>query len=322
MATVHAVPTPAAEARSLVPSVGIVIVTHNSADVLGECLGSIRAGSEGVELVDVVVVDNASTDASAEIAETSDLAVRVARLQQNRGYAAGFNAGVALLRERPVVPAAILLLNPDCTLRPGAAAALTAALAGEHRGIVAPRLVNPDGSLQPTLRRPPSVAGALVEAVLGGRVADRLGVGELMFAEGPHGRAGRVSWVTGAAVMMSWSLLEAVGPWDESFLLYSEETEFMLRAADHGWGTWYEPTALVEHRGGEANERPELAALLTLNKVRLFRRRHGRVESFAYRAAVLVGAAMRAARGSATSRAAAEALVRPSRRIRSLSELA
>ena len=125
-----------------------------------------------------------------------------------------------------------------------------------------PRLVNPDGTLQPTLRRLPTVLGAFAEAVLGGRLADRLGVGELVFTEAGRtaARARLLGHGCGAADVVDRA--RSLGPWDESFLLYSEETEYMLRAADRGWITWYEPAAVVEHRGGESGTHPGLAALL------------------------------------------------------------
>ncbi len=303
------------------PRVAVVVVTYNSAEVLPWCLESLRdGGAAGVELTDVVVVDNASADSSTDIAKAADgLPISVVQMTENAGYAAGFNAGVTALRNRP--PEAVMLLNPDCRLRPGTLHALAGALLAPRRGIVAPRLVNPDGTLQPTLRRHPTVVGALTEAILGGRVADRIGVGELIFAEAPHRRPGPASWVTGAALLMGWDLLEANGPWDERFLLYSEETEYMLRSADQGWSTWYEPAAVVEHVGGESDTRPSLAALLTVNKVRLFRSRHGNGSGHAYHACVLLGMLLRAALGQRTARASAAALLLPSRRVASLAEL-
>src|SRR4051812_26620881 len=163
------------------PRVAVVVVTFNSAGVLLRCLESLRdGGADGVELTDVIVVDNASDDSSTEIAKATDaLPVSVVQLSENAGYAAGINAGVTALRGRP--PDAVMVVNPDCRLRPGALATLARTLRAPGRGIVAPRLVNLDGTLQPTLRRLPTVLGAAVEAVLGGRIADRLGVGELMF---------------------------------------------------------------------------------------------------------------------------------------------
>jgi N-acetylglucosaminyl-diphospho-decaprenol L-rhamnosyltransferase len=303
------------------PRVAVVVVTYNSAEFLPRCLESLRdGGADDVELTDVVVVDNASDDSSIEIAKATDgLPVSVVQLTANVGYAAAINAGARALSNRP--PDAVMVVNPDCRFRPNALAALERALRVPGRGIAAPRLVNPDGTLQPTLRRSPTVLGAFVEAILGGRIADRLGVGELIFSEAPHQRPGPPSWVTGAALLMSWDLMEAIGPWDESFLLYSEETEYILRAADHGWSTWYEPAAVVEHKGGESGTRASLAALLTVNKVKLFRRRHSRVEGHVYTAGVLLGMLVRAATGSHTARASVASLLFPSRRITSLAQL-
>jgi GT2 family glycosyltransferase len=301
--------------------VAVVVITYNSAGELPGCLASLRAGgADGVELTDVVVVDNASSDGSVAIAKATDgLPISVVQMIENAGYAAGLNAGVAVVRGRP--PDAVLVLNPDCRLRPGALATLARALRTPGCGIAAPRLVNLDGSLQPTLRRLPTVPGALAEAVLGGRIADRLGLGELIFDDASHRTAGPAGWVTGAALLIAWALLEAIGPWDERFLLYSEETEYMLRAADHGWSTWYEPAAVVEHKGGESGTRPGLAALLTVNKVTLFRRRHGALSGLAYSGSVLLGTFFRAVAGQRTARASLAALLLPSHRIHSLAEL-
>jgi N-acetylglucosaminyl-diphospho-decaprenol L-rhamnosyltransferase len=302
------------------PRIAIVLVTYNSAWVLEGCLQSLADGARGVTLTDIVVADNASTDDSVRIATESTVPVQIVRLESNAGYAAGFNAGVAALDLCQVD--AVLVLNPDCRLRPGCLATLAATLREPDRGIAAPRLLNPDGSLQPTLRRMPTVGRALAEAVIGGEWAGRIGtLGELVFDPAEHERAGRAAWVTGAAMLISTRCLTEVGPWDESFLLYSEETEFILRAADAGWSTWYEPQAVVEHIGGESATDPALAALAVVNKVRLFRRRRGEPAATAYYLTVLLGQAVRALAGGCTARAAVAALLRPSRRPRSLAEL-
>jgi N-acetylglucosaminyl-diphospho-decaprenol L-rhamnosyltransferase len=103
-------------------------------------------------------------------------------------------------------------------------------------------------------------------------------------------------------------------------LLYSEETEFIFRAADQGWTMWYDPTAVVDHKGGEAGTNPRLAALLIVNKVKFYRSRHGIGASTAYSLAVLLGEAIRAAAGRRIAQASVAALVRPSRRTISLAE--
>lgn len=300
--------------------IAVVIVTHNSADVLADCLAAIPDGAKGVDLSDVVIVDNASTDESVRVAtDAVELPLRIVRLGANRGYAAGFNVGVEALAGRELD--AVLLINPDCRLRRGTLAVMADALSVGGRGIVAPRLLNLDGSLQPTLRRAPTVRGALAEALVGGKLAGRIGLGELIFDESSHHQAGSSAWATGAALLISSQAIVQVGPWNESFLLYSEETEFMFRAADCGWTMWYEPSAVVDHRGGESGTNPALAALLSVNKVKLFRSRHGRSAATAYSLAVLLGESLRALAGRTTSRASVAALLRPSRRITSLAEL-
>src|SRR5262249_15634965 len=105
-----------------------------------------------------------------------------------------------------------------------------------------------------------------------------------------------------------------VGPWDESFLLYSEETEFALRAADRGWTLWYEPAAVVEHIGGESDTNPNLSALAVVNRVRLVRSRRGPIAAAAFHLGVGCGTAVRAIGGRRTSRATLLALILPSRR--------
>jgi N-acetylglucosaminyl-diphospho-decaprenol L-rhamnosyltransferase len=297
--------------------VAVVIVTYNSAGVLGGCLDSLADGARGVELVDVVVADNASKDDSVAIAERAGPPVRVVQVGRNAGYAAAINAGVAALDLDALD--GVYVLNPDCRLRPGSIAPLVRCLEEPGRGIAVPYMVNPDGSLQPSLRRHPTVGRALVEAVIGGRLAGRLWrLGELVTDPRDYARPGAYAWATGAAMLIAPRVLRAVGPWDESFLLYSEETDFCLRAADQGFVTWYEPASVIEHIGGDSGVNPTLAALLVVNKVRLYRRRHGPLAGFAYYLAVLGGEAVRALAGRRTSRASVTALLRPSRRMTAL----
>jgi N-acetylglucosaminyl-diphospho-decaprenol L-rhamnosyltransferase len=299
-------------------AIAVVIVTYNSGDQLGTCLDSLAAGCKGVDLVDVVVADNLSTDNTIEVAEQSrDVPVRVVQLGRNAGYAAGINAAVDSLTGEVD---AYLVLNPDITVHPGAVAPLATALDEGARAIVFPRLNNTDGTLQPSLRRRPTLTRAVTEAVVGGRIASRLGgLGELITEPGPYRQPGHVAWATGAAMLISMTASRDVGPWDESFLLYGEETEFALRALDRGWQLWYEPASVMEHVGGQQTvTNPSLFALLTINRVVLYRRTHGPVASAAYHAAVTLGEIRRAASGRSNARAALNALARPSKRLTSL----
>ena len=159
----------------------------------------------------------------------------------NVGYAGGINRGV-----REASPAdAILVLNPDVRLKAGSVAPLLDALHQPGTGIVVPQLRSADGTLEPSLRREPTLLRALgLEktgmAALSERVAD---AEEYTY---PH----RVDWAQGAVVLMSRACFDALNGWDESFFLYSEETDLSLRARDLGLLTRYEPGSVAVHIGG------------------------------------------------------------------------
>lgn len=295
------------------PSVSVVIVTYNSSKVLGGCLDSLPAGLQGINVPEIVIADNASADGVVALAEERNISnLRIVHVGRNAGYAAAINSAVETLTECE----AILVLNPDVRLCPGSVFALAGALQRRSVGIAVPRLVAPTGELRYSLRRKPTLGRALAEALLGGDRADRLaGLGERITDPRHYDVSAPAVWATGAVMLISRIVLCTVGPWDENFLLYSEETEFALRAADHGWRLWYEAGAVAEHIGGECHTNPMLAALLAVNRVSLYRRRHRFIAGFFYYVAVTVGEALRAAVGRQTSRAALGALLFRSRRL-------
>ena len=270
------------------------VVTHRSADVLPGLLDSLPAGLAGVPDWRLVVADNASPDDTVDLVRRRAPDALVVHTGGNRGYAAGVNACAA------AVPSAeaLLLLNPDVRLRPGAVAAMLAASATPGTGIVVPRLVGVDGRLAYSLRRRPTVTRALGEALLGGRRAGRFAaLSEVVTDPAAYTRPATCDWATGAVMLVTRRCLDTVGAWDESFFLYSEETDFALRAADAGLRVQLAPAAEAVHVGGEAHTSPRLWALLTANRVRLFTRRAGAVRGAVFWSAVLVGEALRAARG-------------------------
>lgn len=304
-------------------SVAVVVVTYNSGAVLADCLASLPEGCAGVRLNRIVVADNASrddTEAIAERAREAGLPLRVLRLGRNAGYAAAINAGVAAVHDTADDrPDAVLVLNPDATLRPGCVATLAARLDTPGVGIVSPRLIAPNGRLELSLRRGPTLIGLVAEAVLGGAFADRyVRRGDVVHDPARYERPGPADWTTGACWLMSSEMLARLGGWDESFLLYSEETEFALRAADEGWTVWHDPAAVADHIGGESTTSPMLWALLTFNRLRLYRMRRGAVRALAYGAVLTAGQAARALAGRRTARAAVATLLLRSRRLTEL----
>lgn len=289
----------------------IVIVTYFSERVIGDCLRSLPgAGAGGAR---VIVVDNGSADATLARAREAMPDVEVVATGRNAGFAAGVNAGVA------AAPGCdVLVLNPDVRLAPGAIAALRAALDVPGTGVAVPRLTGEDGTTHLSLRRRPTVLRALGEALLGGHRAGRHApLGELVVAPESYARPGTAAWATGAAWLVSRRCLDATGPLDERYFLYSEETEYLLRAGDLGFAVRYTPDAVAVHLGGEQETSSGLWALSAANRVRLHRERHGRARALAMRLAVTLNEALRAAArgraGGARHRAALRALWPPRR---------
>jgi len=272
----------------------VVIVTFNSASVLPPLLDSLPAGLEGVKGFRVVIVDNDSADGSAELANNHPLAPTVIRMGRNAGYAAAINAAAASAHP----DSDLLILNPDLRLYPGAVKLLAEHTAMRSVGIAVPRNFKEDGTTDPTLRREPTVSTVWAEAVLGGKLAGRLGWGEIVDQPNRYDRGGSIEWATGSALLVSARARRVVGDWDESFFLYSEEVDYQRRVREAGLDIVYEPRSQVMHAGGESGTNPRLFALLTANRIRYYGRHHGSLLTSLFRLGIAVGAAARSWRGS------------------------
>ena len=278
-------------------------MTWNSGCDLAGLLDSVRDSEFAGELV-TVVSDNASSDDTIAVARATLPGVVVRENGRNAGYAGGINAGIEVAGDCD----AYLILNADIRLDPDAVDRLYGAMVAKGAGITVPRLLGVDGALRHSLRNRPTVARVWGESVLGGTITSRLPLlGEVEGRPEEYVTARTADWATGAAMMIGRECLEAVGAWDESFFLYSEETDFALRAKDAGFALWYEPAAIVMHHEGESNTSPALYALLVRNRVRLFRSRHHALPSALFAAGLFAGELVRMRH--ATHRAAVSALI-------------
>jgi GT2 family glycosyltransferase/glycosyltransferase involved in cell wall biosynthesis len=267
-----------------------VIVTYQSAAVIEDCLLSVIAAFDGLHAPRVVVVDNASNDTTLALVASSMPEARIVALPSNQGFAAGVNAGITAAPTDD-----ILVLNPDIRLDPQALKALRARLDVAGTAIAVPLLVDENGTPHVSLRREPTALRALGEALLGGVRAGRISpLGELVVDPARYRVTGTTDWATGAAWLASRDCLDALGPLDERYFLYSEETEFMLRAGDKGFAVVFEPEAVAVHLGGEQSTSPSLWALATTNRVRLRRERAGRRAGVTMWLAVTLNEAIRA----------------------------
>lgn len=267
----------------------VVIVTYASAGVVADCLAALPAALRDAGPARVVVVDNASPDDTLDVVAQVAPQAEVIRRVHNDGFAAGVNAGLAVAAECDV-----LVLNPDVRLAPGSVVALRATLTAAGTGIAVPRLIDATGRGHYSLRRRPTVLRALGEAMFGGTRTGWIPVlGELVLDPRRYQRSGTVDWATGAAWLISSDCVDAVGELDQRYFLYSEETEYMLRAADRGFTVRYQPDAVATHLGGEQESSPRLWALSATNRVRLHRERYGHAPGALMWLAVLLGEVLR-----------------------------
>jgi GT2 family glycosyltransferase len=245
------------------------VISWNTRDLLRRCLETVLPNAPA----EVVVVDNGSTDGSIEMVRDEFPGVRLEVLHDNPGYGAASNIAFSLCSAEYV-----LLLNSDTELRPGALSALVAHLDRCPRaGIVGPRLLNPDNTLQKSTFPFPS---PLVPFVKQRPVADLVGLVPLprdaFVGAWAHDHTRRVPWVLGAALGIRRSAFERVGGFDERYVMYYEEVDLCYRMRQAGWETHFTPATEVTHVGGASTSqrRPEMLARLGVSAVEFHRRHH------------------------------------------------
>jgi len=290
------------------PDILVVVVTYNSAGIVERFLHALPAALAGAGTTTVVVVDNASGDGTSDRVRELAPWVEVVEAGSNRGYGAGIN--LALSRARPRRGAYVL--NPDAIPSPGSVDLLARAVEAEPTaGIAVPRILDARRRLKYSLRREPTIRRALGEAVLGGHRAARFPAWGDMIRDPAHYVDGATAdWATGAAMFLAPRTLECVGRWAEDYFLYSEETDYALRARDAGLRLRLVASAEVVHPGGDMSVSPWLWSLVAVNRTRLYRKRHGTVLGAAFWLVVLLNESSRALLGRPTHRAAVRALLR------------
>ncbi|GAA2217943.1 glycosyltransferase family 2 protein [Promicromonospora sukumoe] len=282
--------------------VAAVVVTYNSAQHVDALLDSLPAAFGDVPYT-TVVVDNGSTDDTLALLRRRGDCTVVESV--NDGYGAGMNRAV---RHSPEA-AEILVLNPDVELDAESVPRMLSVLRRPGVGIVAPRTREADGSLSPTLRREPTLARAGGLSFTGlPLLAERIEDPRAYVTEHP------VDWAVGAIWLVDRECFDALGGFDETYFLYSEETDFALRARDRGWLSVYAPDAGGMHVGGGSGTSHATHTMQMLNRVRLIRRRRGTPAAWTYYGVTLLVELRRALLGHRASWPTLRALVRPSLR--------
>jgi N-acetylglucosaminyl-diphospho-decaprenol L-rhamnosyltransferase len=268
----------------------IVILSWNVRDLLRQCLESVArnrplSADHPPLATEIIVVDNASGDGSMEMVRAEFPDVRLIANQANRGYTGGNNDGIAAATGRYV-----MILNPDTRVLDGALTAMVAyADAHSDVGVVGPQLLNPDGSVQSSRRRFPTLMTGLFESTWLQPLAPRNVLRRYYVLDQPDDAIQEVDWLFGACFLVRREVIQQVGALDEDFFMYSEEMDWCRRIRQAGWKVVYLPQAQVIHYGGKSSD--QVAAqrhiYFQTSKVRYFRKHHGALTAGVLRVALL-----------------------------------
>jgi N-acetylglucosaminyl-diphospho-decaprenol L-rhamnosyltransferase len=255
-----------------VPDLAVVVVNHNAGTYLLRCVASVLANAGDAE-VEVVVVDNASSDGSAVAARSAFPQVEVVETGTNRGFAAGVNVGI-WATTAPFV----LVLNPDTEIWEGTLERFVKLARERPRaGAIGPMIRNADGSVYPSGREVPGTLVAVGHALLG-PFWDANPFSRRYRMDGWDRSTEReVDWISGSAFLVRREALDEVGPLDERFFLYAEEVDLFKRLREAGWRVLCTPELEVLHEGGVSTGRSRRMHLIHSTSVyRYFEKHHAR----------------------------------------------
>jgi GT2 family glycosyltransferase len=229
----------------------ILVVSYRSLEPLRHSLPTLAAASSGLTF-ETIVVDNASGDGTSDALRREFPEVRVIDHPKNVGFSGGVNRGMQEARGR-----CFALLNPDAIPHPGALTTLVRFLdAHPDVGMVGPKILDPDGSIQFSCRRYPSHWTALF---------NRYSLPTRLFPNNPwtrhylmldfdHASVRDVDWLAGACLVTTRAAVERVGPMDEEFFLFNEDVDWCRRTHDAGLRVVYVPDAVAHHAVGASRK--------------------------------------------------------------------
>ncbi len=274
---------------------GIIILNYNTREVLRDCLHSLES-ARGLEL-ETIVVDNCSSDGSADMVREEFPHVCLICSPRNGGYAYGNNLGMREFLARPVPPRALMLLNPDTIVPPDSLRQMMDFLDAHTRtGVVGPRLTLADGTLDLACRRSfPTPQVSFYRMIGLSKLfprSPRFGRYNLTYLD--ENQTAEVDSVVGACMLMRTEALKQVGLLDEAFFMYGEDLDLALRFKQCGWQVYYYPGAQVLHYKRVASIKSKKAQLEFNRAMYIFYRKHyERTTPFWLHALVVGGIAMR-----------------------------
>jgi GT2 family glycosyltransferase len=223
----------------------IVVVNYNTCHLLDELFASIARATQGLSL-QLIMVDNASTDKSVEYLERTAYPIELVLNQKNVGFGRANNQALPFVRGRHV-----LLLNTDAFVSEDTFTK-TVAWMNEHPecGVLGVRLVGRDGALQPSCRYRPTIANIFLHKT--GLFRWFPSVRAVDDMAWPHDAVRECDWVPGCYYLIRREVLRTVGLFDPRFFMYYEEVDHCIRVQQAGWKVFFYPFTQVVHIGGES----------------------------------------------------------------------
>jgi len=271
------------------PLLSVLIISFNTREMTLRCLRDLFADLGSMHF-EVLVVDNASQDGSAEAIAVAFPTVRLLRNQENIGFGAANNQAAMVAQGKY-----LLMLNTDAFLHAGCCAGLVELLESNAEvGVVGARLYNEDGSLQVSCYPFPTPFRAWIENLwISTLLPNHPKLGD--YRQWPHDQVRDVDWVVGACLACRREVLEKVGGFDPQFFMYSEETDWQQRIRKAGWRIVFTPAAEATHLGGASGTRaPETVNRYFFTSMDRYQlKHHGRTGWVLVRAAMVASALLR-----------------------------
>jgi GT2 family glycosyltransferase len=229
-----------------VSDVAVIVATHNARAYIEQCIGTLSETEH-----DLIVVDSASSDGTAALIRERFPEVRLLELTENRGYGAALNEGMAISDARY-----LLLMNGDAWPKRAAIDHLLGFADSQKRaGVVGPKLLNPDGTLQRSVRGFPTLWRLATEYFFLRWFAPRSRALNAFYSAGfDHSSVHDAEFLVGAVLLVRRVVVDEIGAFDTNFFMFNEEVDFCYRARQAGWRVVFYPDAEFVHVGGASTQ--------------------------------------------------------------------
>lgn len=261
-----------------VPELSVVVVSYNTRDLTRRCLRSVQEHANAI-VTELILVDNASADGSADMVRNEFSTVRLIANPDNRGFAAANNQGFEIARGRYV-----LLLNPDTEVLAGTLdKVLLFAAQNPATGVIGCRVRYPDGSQQSTFFRYLRLSTVILNLFVPNRwMRKSEWLGHSRYVGADLDTTHEVEVVAGCFMLVPRIAIDQVGGMDEGYFMYGEEADWCYRMRSAGWPAVYYPDATILHHGGQsARQRPgPMLRAMARSQLRFLEKTQGRLAAY------------------------------------------